>query len=205
MIAAFFTSAEMVAHKNEPAVCKEATGTTGMLDQRQALVCAPIRLRSRWIFRLLHPSSGVEREFILQQSNYILSSATMPSAKSNSDWMKKMAAFLGASGVGLGAIGAHAFKATLTSRGTLANWQTATMYQMFHATALLALASHGDSIPALAGQMMAAGTVMFSGSIFCLSLGVGPKALLGPTTPLGGMVMIGGWIVAGFSANTKGD
>ena len=119
--------------------------------------------------------------------------------------MKKAGALLGASGVGLGAIGAHAFKSTLTSRGTLANWQTATMYQLFHATALLALSAHGDSVSPLAGKMLATGTAMFSGSIYCLCLGVGPKAILGPMTPLGGIIMIGGWIITGLYAPIKQD
>lgn len=122
----------------------------------------------------------------------------MPSNGSTSDWLRKAAALLGASGVALGAIGAHAFKDTLNKRGTLSNWQTATVYQLFHASALLGLAAQGDSVKPLAGQLLAAGTTMFSGSIYCLCLGIGPKALLGPTTPLGGLLMIGGWVVAGL-------
>ena len=117
---------------------------------------------------------------------------------SSNDSLRKFAAALGASGVALGAIGAHAFKDTLTKRGTLASWQTATMYQLFHATALLAMAN-SDSIEPLASQLLSAGTVLFSGSIYCLSLNIGPKAILGPTTPIGGLLMIGGWIAAGMS------
>jgi uncharacterized membrane protein YgdD (TMEM256/DUF423 family) len=117
---------------------------------------------------------------------------------SNSEWLRKAAALLGASGVALGAIGAHAFKETLTKRGTLANWQTATMYQLFHAAALLAMAAQPDSIQPIAGKLLTAGTAMFSGSIYCLCLGIGPKAVLGPTTPLGGLLMISGWVVAGL-------
>lgn len=119
-------------------------------------------------------------------------------APSQSDYFRKTASFLGASGVALGAIGAHAFKETLTKRGTLANWQTATMYQLFHAVALLGIAAQGESIPVLAGNLLASGTLMFSGSIYCLCLGVGPKPILGPTTPLGGLLMIGGWVIVGL-------
>lgn len=120
------------------------------------------------------------------------------SSDASSDWLRKVAAFLGASGVALGAIGAHAFKETLTKRGMQANWQTATVYQLFHATAILGLAAQGDSVKPLAGHLMALGTSMFSGSIYCLCLGVGPSKVLGPTTPLGGLLMIGGWIVVGM-------
>lgn len=115
----------------------------------------------------------------------------------NSEWLRKAGAFLGASGVALGAIGAHAFKETLTKRGTLANWQTASYYQLFHAVAILSLAGQ-DSVHPLAGKLLAAGTMMFSGSIYFLCLGVGPKAVLGPTTPIGGLLMIGGWIAVGL-------
>jgi uncharacterized membrane protein YgdD (TMEM256/DUF423 family) len=123
----------------------------------------------------------------------------------NNDALRKVAAALGASGVFLGAIGAHAFKDTLTKRGTLASWQTATMYQLFHATALLSLASYNESgkISPVAGQLLTAGTLLFSGSIYCLSLGVGPKMIFGPATPLGGLLMIGGWIAVGMSSSTR--
>jgi uncharacterized membrane protein YgdD (TMEM256/DUF423 family) len=129
----------------------------------------------------------------------------MPDSSSN-DGLRKVAAALGASGVFLGAIGAHAFKETLTKRGTLASWQTATMYQLFHATALLSLASYESKIiSSLAGPLLTAGTIMFSGSIYCLSLGVGPKMVFGPATPLGGLLMIGGWIAVGMSKRVVDD
>ena len=46
-------------------------------------------------------------------------------------------------------------------------------------------------------KWVAIGTVLFSGSIFGLLLGkaVGvPLAVLGPVTPLGGVIMIAGWL-----------
>lgn len=126
-----------------------------------------------------------------------MSDDTSSSSNTTNDVWRMVASALGASGVALGAIGAHAFKDTLAKRGTLASWQTATMYQLFHATALLTMSSSNRFSP-LAAKLLSLGTVMFSGSIYCLSLNIGPKAVLGPTTPLGGMLMIGGWIVAGF-------
>jgi len=50
----------------------------------------------------------------------------------------------------------------------------------------------------MGGKMMFYGTVLFSGSIYCLSLGIGPRKILGPITPIGGLLMIGGWIVVGM-------
>jgi uncharacterized membrane protein YgdD (TMEM256/DUF423 family) len=142
----------------------------------------------------------------------------MPSSSSNESnaaILRKIAAVLGASGVGLGAIGAHAFKETLAKRGMAASWQTATIYQLFHATAILGVSSmlsvKGDdgasrkaavgdkgSMTFLAGQLLSLGTIMFSGSIYCLALNIGPKAVMGPSTPLGGLLMIGGWVVVGL-------
>lgn len=134
----------------------------------------------------------------------------------DSDLLRKLASALGASGVAAGAFGAHALKTRLVSKpGAEANWKTAVSYQLFHATALLALSAlssaSSDDISkdkpvaggggdyARAGKFMAIGSLLFSGSIYCLTLDVGPKKLLGPITPIGGLLMIGGWVVAGFS------
>jgi uncharacterized membrane protein YgdD (TMEM256/DUF423 family) len=147
-------------------------------------------------------------------------------------FLRKVAGAMGASGVALGAIGAHAFRETLTKRGTAAMWQTATVYHLFHATAILTLSNacgicRNVGIPSsgikdgaanrtpgrsmkkirdkltllLAGKLVAVGTAMFSGSIYCLALNIGPKALLGPITPSGGLFLIGGWIVVGLSTD----
>jgi uncharacterized membrane protein YgdD (TMEM256/DUF423 family) len=115
----------------------------------------------------------------------------------------------------MGAFGAHAMKDVLTKRGSTAMWQTATIYQLFHATAILSLAAAASSSPSspgpndttvdvnnknlLAGKLMAFGNLLFSGSIYCLAIGIGPKKLMGPITPIGGLLMIGGWVVVGMS------
>ena len=44
---------------------------------------------------------------------------------------------------------------------------------------------------------MGLGTLLFSGSIYLLTLDIGPRKLLGPTTPIGGLLIIAGWIVIG--------
>ena len=115
----------------------------------------------------------------------------------------RVASAMGASGVALGAIGAHALKATLTKNQSLAAWNTATTYQLFHATALLGLSvasssaskkynkSDNQSLNRV-GTLWSIGSLLFSGSIYCLSLKIGPKAIMGPATPVGGLLMIGG-------------
>ena len=48
-----------------------------------------------------------------------------------------------------------------------------------------------------AGHCMVLGSLLFSGSIYLLCLDVGPKKILGPTTPIGGLVMMAGWAMLG--------
>jgi uncharacterized membrane protein YgdD (TMEM256/DUF423 family) len=123
---------------------------------------------------------------------------------SSSVVLRRYAAILGASGIAAGAFGAHALRETLVERGSLENWRTAVLYQVFHATALLGLSAlnnsekDGGKSYSTAGNLMAFGTFCFSGSVYALCLGIGPKKLLGPTTPIGGLFMIAGWVVLGL-------
>lgn len=105
-------------------------------------------------------------------------------------------ALLAGSGVVLGALGAHGLRARLDAQALL-GWETAVHYQLVHAVALLALAALVEPLgrPAWLGRgmaLLAAGVVLFSGSLYLLALG-GP-ALLGPVTPVGGALMILGWV-----------
>lgn len=110
------------------------------------------------------------------------------------------AAILGATGVGLGAFGAHALKARLQAADTLSTWDTAVQYHLLHAVALLVLAAWSrlaaadSAAPALttSGWLFVIGIVLFSGSLYGLALG-GPR-WLGPVTPLGGLAFIAGWL-----------
>lgn len=105
-----------------------------------------------------------------------------------------IASFYGLSGVILGAFGAHALKARL-SADQLLSWETGVRYQMFHALAILLFLLLADKGYQLKPSLIAfsLGTLLFSGSIYCLCLGIGPRALLGPITPLGGLSLIIGW------------
>lgn len=139
------------------------------------------------------------------------------SSNSGADQLRLAASVLGASGVTLGAFGAHALKSKLAAGGKIGkmdNWKTAVMYQLFHAVAVLSVSVLCDqehnspirkqesSVPVgryqKAGQCMALGSLLFSGSIYCLCLEVGPKKFLGPTTPIGGLFMIAGWAMLGL-------
>jgi uncharacterized membrane protein YgdD (TMEM256/DUF423 family) len=120
-----------------------------------------------------------------------------------SRWIALSAGILGFTGVALGAFGAHALKETLVERASLATWQTAVLYHLVHSVALLVIA--GWSWPDDAGAKIAwiarfwlAGIVLFSGSLYWLSLG-GPK-VLGPITPLGGLAFLLGWLFVVLNA-----
>ncbi len=108
------------------------------------------------------------------------------------DWIK-ISGGLGFLGVALGAFGAHALKSRLTPE-LLHTWNTAVLYHLIHAIALLSLALYAKSSGAdirWVGRLFLAGTVLFSGSLYALSLS-GIK-VLGAITPLGGICFLIGW------------
>ena len=110
-------------------------------------------------------------------------------------------ALVGATGVVLGAWGAHGLEAFLGNSDTGA-WDTAVKYQLVHALALLLLGIllHLRSSPALiwSSRLILIGVLLFSGSIYLLTMG-GPR-WLGPVTPLGGSALIVGWLALAAGA-----
>lgn len=96
-----------------------------------------------------------------------------------------------------GAFAAHGLEATLGAP-QLALFETAARYQMYHALALLVVATVSTmpriSAPALklAAWAFVIGIVLFSGSLYLLALsGV---RWLGAVTPLGGISFLVGWL-----------
>jgi uncharacterized membrane protein YgdD (TMEM256/DUF423 family) len=108
-------------------------------------------------------------------------------------------ALSGAITVALGAFGAHGLEERVTPED-LAIWQTAVHYQGLHALALIALGlwrgreQRGD----LAGWCFLAGSAIFAGTLYAIVLG-GPR-WLGAITPLGGALLIAGWLVFAWAA-----
>lgn len=120
------------------------------------------------------------------------------------------AGLFGASGVGLGALGAHKLEAFLTERGMSHAWETAARYHLLHAVALLGIAvwlqqSRGAAAPRVswAARCWTIGIILFSGSLYGLAVG-GPR-WLGPVTPLGGVALIAGWVFVVAAAFAKKD
>ncbi len=111
------------------------------------------------------------------------------------------ASLLGFSGIACGAFAAHALKATLDS-GALALVDTAARYQMIHAVALLGASWVARLWPgrasAAAIALLATGTLVFSASLYALALGAAHWA--GALTPLGGLMLMGGWLALGLAA-----
>lgn len=107
------------------------------------------------------------------------------------------AGLLGATGVALGAFGAHALQESLAQRGMTHAWDTGVRYHELHAVALLALAlwPRGGPLPKALGwtaRLWVVGTILFAGSLYGIALG-GPR-WLGPVTPLGGLALLAGWV-----------
>lgn len=111
------------------------------------------------------------------------------------------AAFFGALAVILGAFGAHALKSILSDYG-IDIWNKAVQYQFYHTLALLFLstfARYRNGLINFASYCFTFGIVLFSGSLYLLALKDflqlgGITSILGPITPLGGLLFIMGWI-----------
>lgn len=83
-------------------------------------------------------------------------------------------ALLGALGVALGAFGAHALKPMLTASGRLETYELAVRYEFYHALALLLTGALQQFINSnfikRASLFFLLGTVLFSGSLYLLSI-----------------------------------
>jgi uncharacterized membrane protein YgdD (TMEM256/DUF423 family) len=104
--------------------------------------------------------------------------------------------------VAAGAFGAHGLRDRL-SPGDLATFETATRYQMYHALGLLAVAwahHRGAAAAPVAGWSFLLGIVLFSGSLYLLTL-CGLRGM-GAVTPLGGVAFLAGWAALAWSAGT---
>lgn len=105
---------------------------------------------------------------------------------------------LGFLAVALGAFGAHALRERVGA-DLLAIYQTGVQYQAMHAVALLALGlAAPDSKPTRsAGWFMVAGVVVFSGSLYALSI-TGVRGF-GAITPIGGVCFLIAWAMLFWS------
>ncbi|GLI86501.1 DUF423 domain-containing protein [Rossellomorea marisflavi] len=99
--------------------------------------------------------------------------------------------------VALGAFGAHALEGKISAK-YIETWNTGVQYQMFHAIGILIIGVMlgnlaPSSLLSWSGWLMLIGTILFSGSLYVLSLS-GIK-VLGAITPLGGVSFLAAWVL----------
>lgn len=111
-----------------------------------------------------------------------------------------VASLLGALAVILGAFGAHGLK-TLIGTNELDIWAKGVEYQFYHVFALLFLAGLSNAAPRLVNSAFwcfLLGILFFSGSLYLLSTREISRlsfvGYIGPVTPVGGLLLISGWI-----------
>ncbi|MGO2214238.1 DUF423 domain-containing protein [Psychrobacter alimentarius] len=101
--------------------------------------------------------------------------------------------------VALGAFGAHRLK-SLVSAQQLEWWHTATLYLFVHALGLLlvGLLIQLKYISHTTAWLLQIGVIIFAGSLYAMTLGA-PR-WFGAITPIGGILMIAGWLWLAVSA-----
>jgi uncharacterized membrane protein YgdD (TMEM256/DUF423 family) len=114
-------------------------------------------------------------------------------------------AILAAVAVVFGALGAHWLKENI-SMADLQSFETAVRYQMYHALGISLL---GLIQPKFKGIMLHmafhffwVGSLLFSGSIYLLSTASFSGlyvSWLGPVTPIGGLLLILGWVLIAYT------
>ncbi|MBK9731984.1 MAG: DUF423 domain-containing protein [Chitinophagaceae bacterium] len=110
-------------------------------------------------------------------------------------------ALSGAIAVALGAFGAHSLKNTL-NEDALRVFHTGVEYQFYHTLALLVAgimaAKNTSRYINRAGIFFITGIILFSGSLYCMSM-FPAMSFIGIITPIGGLCFITGWLLLGYS------
>jgi uncharacterized membrane protein YgdD (TMEM256/DUF423 family) len=116
------------------------------------------------------------------------------------------AAIFGVLAVIAGAFGAHSLQGVLSAKN-LEVWHTAVEYQFFHVFAILFLSTLTRFKIKLINEcyyLFSLGIICFSGSLYLLAcrdlLEWNWLSIIGPLTPLGGLLFIAGWLALGVAA-----
>lgn len=106
--------------------------------------------------------------------------------------------------ISFGAFGAHAIKQWM-SADLMAIYQTAVSYQIYHSLGLILIAlvyqQQQHKLIKIAGWVMLAGIIIFSGSLYTLSLT--DTRWLGAITPIGGTLLLFAWLLLGLGVSKK--
>lgn len=108
-----------------------------------------------------------------------------------------IASVLGVIAVILGAFGAHVLKSKLSPEA-MQSFETAVRYQFFHVLLLLFVnmfAGFSEKQKRTISTFLIGGILLFSGSIYAIYLGGVPAKSIWFITPLGGVLLIVGWIL----------
>ena len=108
--------------------------------------------------------------------------------------------------VALGAFGAHGLKNSVSIQ-QLEWWQTATLYWFVHGLGLLlvGILIRLNYTTQTTAWLLQIGALIFAGSLYAMTLGA--PHWLGAITPIGGVLMIAGWLwlaVTTFRLNHAG-
>jgi uncharacterized membrane protein YgdD (TMEM256/DUF423 family) len=103
----------------------------------------------------------------------------------------------------LGAFGAHALK-SIVGPSTVETWVLGNRYQMFHGLAILIISLFpSKSFLQTVFRLMILGIVFFSGSLYLLTfksiLTDSALNIIGPITPIGGVLLIASWFYLAYS------
>ncbi|MBA3648354.1 MAG: DUF423 domain-containing protein [Chitinophagales bacterium] len=115
-------------------------------------------------------------------------------------------AFFACTAVMLGAFGAHGLSSQLGD-SDLHVFHTAVEYQFYHALCLLFIGFFSQQyitkLITIAGNLFIAGIILFSGSLYILSIAAlicaSKFTWIGILTPIGGFFFIAGWILMLYS------
>lgn len=111
-----------------------------------------------------------------------------------------LAALFGFSSVGAGAFAAHGLEGKISEK-SLSVFRLGVQYQMYHALALLGVAWLISSAPSRwaswSATCLAGGVILFSGSLYGLALC--DWKWLGSVTPIGGLLLMAGWLLMGVA------
>ncbi|KAI9481620.1 MAG: hypothetical protein EXX96DRAFT_567408 [Benjaminiella poitrasii] len=115
----------------------------------------------------------------------------------SSQFFWRAGSILGATGLALGAYGSHGLVNIVGDNPTkLKNWATASHFQIIHGVTLLMLSSIPPSVRRIhpaSKPLILTGTILFSGTIYLLTLQRERFRGIALLTPLGGLSMMAGW------------
>jgi uncharacterized membrane protein YgdD (TMEM256/DUF423 family) len=105
---------------------------------------------------------------------------------------------MGATAVALGAFGAHGLKQVLQQNpDAIGWWNTATQYLLIHAIAVGAIQSTRST------YLWFSGSLIFSSTLYAMALGA--PTWLGAITPIGGTLLMAGWVLLVFLKESASD